>query len=61
MAKRQKNRNFHACHPIMRKGGVHEKSSSAKRAAAKRETRRKAKEWLGCSPCYFLVGLSTSI
>jgi len=31
----------------MRKGGVHEKPRSAKRAAAKRETRRKADEWLG--------------
>ena len=49
MAKRNKPRNFHACHPIMRKGGVHEKSKSAKRAAAKRETHRKVGEWLGRS------------
>ena len=49
MPKRNKPRNFHACHPIMGKGGVHEKSKSAKRAAAKRETRRKANEWLGRS------------
>lgn len=49
MPKRNKPRNFHACHPIMGKGGVHEKSKSAKRAAAKRETRRKASEWLGRS------------
>ena len=47
MAKRQKPRNFHACHPIMKKGGVHEKSKGALRAAAKRETRRKTGEWLG--------------
>ena len=47
MPRRQKSRNFHACHPIMGKGGVHERSKGAKRAAAKRETRRKASEWLG--------------
>ncbi len=49
MAKRQDRRNLHACHPIMRKGGVHEKSKSAKRAAAKHETRRKTTEWLSRS------------
>ena len=37
-------RNLHACHPIMRKGGVHEKSRGAKRAEAKREIRKKIKE-----------------
>lgn len=47
MPKTSKPRNFHACHPIMRKGGAHEKSKSGKRSAAKRETRRKASEWLG--------------
>ncbi len=47
MPKRQKVRNFHACHPIMAKGGVHQKSKGAKRAAAKHDTRRKASEWLG--------------
>ena len=39
-------RNFHACHPIMRKGGPHEKSKSAKRAKAKRETRQKVSDAL---------------
>ena len=38
-------RNIHACHPIMRKGGVHEKSKGAKRAKAKKEVRQKVKEW----------------
>jgi hypothetical protein len=38
MPKSRKPRNFHACHPIMKKGGVHEKSQGAKRAAAKRDT-----------------------
>ncbi len=49
MAKCKLPRNPHACHPIMRKGGVHEKSRGAKRAAAKRETRRKTSEWLSRS------------
>ena len=49
MPKQQAPRNFHACHPIMRKGGVHEKSKGAKRAAGKRETQRKASEWLARS------------
>ncbi|SMF65854.1 hypothetical protein SAMN02745866_04236 [Alteromonadaceae bacterium Bs31] len=49
MPKRQKPRNFHACHAIMRKGGVHEKTKGAKRAAVKHDTRRKANEWLGRS------------
>jgi len=54
MPNRDKPRNFHACHPIMKKGGVHEKSKGAKRAAAKRETRKKASEWLGRS-CFRAV------
>lgn len=49
MVKVKKSRNLHACHPIMKKGGVHEKSKGAKRAAAKRETREKASEWLSRS------------
>ncbi|TVZ40912.1 hypothetical protein P886_0246 [Alteromonadaceae bacterium 2753L.S.0a.02] len=52
MSKRNKPRNFHACHPIMKKGGVHEKSRSAKRAAAKQETRRKVSDWLGRSTLF---------
>lgn len=47
MAKTKANkRNFHACHPIMKKGGPHQISKGGKRAAAKRETRKKASEWL---------------
>lgn len=42
-------RNGHACHPIMGKGGVHEKSNKAKRVAAKRQTDRKVREWFGPS------------
>lgn len=44
MAK-QKKRNGHAFHPIMKKGGVHEKSKSAKRKAEKLELKKQIKEW----------------
>jgi len=54
MPRRQKPRNFHACHPIMGKGGPHEKSKGAKRAAAKRDTRRKESEWLDRSKPHFI-------
>ncbi len=37
-------RNLHAFAPIMRKGGVHEKSESAKRSAARRELRNAVRE-----------------
>jgi len=43
MAK-QKRRNPHAINPIMRKGGVHEKSNGAKRKAAKLATRKLVSE-----------------
>ncbi len=49
MATKQRRRNGHACHPIMRKGGAHEKSKGAKRAAAKRQTASKAREWFSRS------------
>ncbi|MEJ2418661.1 MAG: hypothetical protein P8Y45_17360 [Exilibacterium sp.] len=45
MGNKPKLRNRHAAHPIMRKGGVHEKSRSAKRREAKRETRRAIENW----------------
>lgn len=38
-------RNSVAQHPLMRKGGVHEKSKSAQRSAARRETQRLARDW----------------
>lgn len=49
MPKKQERRNGHAFHPIMSKGGVHEKSEKAKRRAAKHEINRKVNEWLGRS------------
>lgn len=49
MPKKQERRNGHAFHPIMSKGGVHEKTEKAKRKAAKHEMNRKIQEWLGRS------------
>ena len=44
--KKQERRNGHAFHPIMSKGGVHEKTKKAKRKAAKHDMKRKVSEWL---------------
>ncbi len=43
---KQERRNGHAFHPIMSKGGVHEKTEKAKRKAARQEMKRKVNEWL---------------
>lgn len=56
MAKKER-RNGHAFHPIMRKGGVHEKSNKAKRAAAKQQTSRKVQEWFGRSSFIFATSV----
>jgi len=37
MSKLPKRRNLQACNPLLRKGGVHQKSNGALRAAAKRQ------------------------
>lgn len=44
-SKKQERRNGHAFHPIMSKGGVHEKTEKAKRKAAKHEMKHKVNEW----------------
>lgn len=49
MPTKQVRRNGHAFHPIMRKGGPHEKSKSAQRSAAKRKTERLVRESLSRS------------
>lgn len=49
MKKKQEKRNGHAFHPIMSKGGAHEKTEKAKRKADKRDLNRKVQEWLGRS------------
>lgn len=40
-------RNLHAIAPIMRKGGVHQKSESAQRSAARRELKKQAHQSIG--------------
>lgn len=47
---KQEKRNGHAFHPIMKKGGVHEKSKKAKRKVAKHEMKQKVQEYFG-RPC----------
>jgi len=51
--KRRKLRNPLANDPLLRKGGVHEKSRKAKRAADKRELRNKVMKRDDSSPCLF--------
>lgn len=46
---KQQRRNGHAFHPIMSKGGVHDKTEKAKRKAAKHEIYRKIQELPGSS------------
>lgn len=45
MKSKQKKRNGHACHAIMRKGGSHEKSKSSYRRKAKKETEKLIEAW----------------
>lgn len=61
MPRKLEKRNGHAFHPIMRKGGAHEKSNKAKRAAAKRQTNRKVQEWSGRSFLEVFVGLKAPL
>ena len=37
--------NPYSNHPLMRKGGVHQKSKSAERFQTRRETKRLARDW----------------
>lgn len=61
MARKQEKRNGHAFHPIMRKGGPHQKSEKAQRSAAKRDTQRKTSEWLSRSSFTLMCKLSSLI
>lgn len=45
MKSKKKLKNGHACHPIMRKGGVHEASKTGKRRQAKNELNSMVKAW----------------
>jgi len=38
-------RNPYAAHPLMRKGGVHEKPKKAQKASARRETKQLVRDW----------------
>ena len=38
-------RNPYASHPLMKKGGVHQKSNKANRAKFRRETRQQSLDW----------------
>jgi len=38
-------RNPYANHPMMRKGGVHQKSKSAERSQTRREVKQMARDW----------------
>lgn len=46
-SKKGGGRNLHAIAPIMRKGGVHQKSESAQRAAMRRELKKQAHQHIG--------------
>lgn len=45
-------RNLHACAAIMRKGGVHESTTKAKRNQAKRQLNKAMREGGNSSPFY---------
>lgn len=42
---KKESRNGHAFHPIMRKGGVHEKTNKAKRKADRHQVARKVNDY----------------
>ena len=52
---KQQCRNLHACATIMRKGGVHEKSSKAKRLGSKQQLKKAMREGGNSSPFYCLL------
>lgn len=43
---KQEKRNGHAFHPIMRKGGVHEKTNKAKRKTDRQQMAKKVNNYL---------------
>lgn len=46
-SKKGGGRNLHAIAPIMRKGGVHQKSESAERAAMRRDLKKQTRQLIG--------------
>ncbi len=49
-SKKGGGRNLHAIAPIMRKGGVHQKSESAQRAAMRRDLKKQTRQLIGRGP-----------
>jgi len=56
-------RNPYTNHPLMRKGGVHQKSKSAERSQTRREVKQMARDWskLSSKNFYFSVQFSMTI
>ncbi len=50
-------RNPFSNHPLMRKGGAHEKTKSAQRAQTRRETKKLARDWSLISPAILITWL----
>lgn len=46
MPQKKESRNGHAFHPIMRKGGVHEKTNKAKRKTDRQQVAKKVNDYL---------------
>ncbi|WP_039916538.1 hypothetical protein [Cellvibrio mixtus] len=46
MPGKKESRNGHAFHPIMRKGGVHEKTNKAKRKTDRQQMAKKVNDYL---------------
>ncbi|WP_428244028.1 hypothetical protein [Gynuella sp.] len=52
MKTKQKKRNIYAIDPIMRKGGIHEKSTKAKRQKDRVKLQKEAANW---QPLFFVL------
>lgn len=55
MKTKKQQRNGHAIHPIMKKGGVHEESKTGKRRKAKNELKQLMKAWRDHADSYLLI------
>lgn len=57
MKTKKQQRNGHAIHPIMQKGGAHEESKTGKRRKAKNELKQLMKAWRDHADSYSLIRL----
>lgn len=55
MKTKQKKRNGHACHAIMRKGGAHIETNSMKRQKDRQQTRKQMMAWRDHAPSSLLA------